>query len=64
MAELLKSAPLAMRACKALALNVGYMDHDTARRYTAEAIARLRVSEEGQEGLQAFLEKRQPNWIS
>ena len=63
-AELLKSAPLAMRACKALALNVGYMDHDTARRYTAETIARLRVSEEGQEGLQAFLEKRQPNWIS
>ncbi len=60
---LLKSAPLAMRACKALALNVGEMDHETARRYTAETIARLRVSEEGQEGLQAFLEKRKPNWI-
>ena len=61
--ELLKSAPLAMRACKALALNVGHMDHDTARRHTAETIARLRVSPEGQEGLQAFLEKRKPNWI-
>jgi methylglutaconyl-CoA hydratase len=61
--ELLKSAPLAIRACKALALNVGQMDSETARRYTAETIARLRVSEEGQEGLQAFLEKRKPSWI-
>ncbi|HVB73394.1 MAG TPA: enoyl-CoA hydratase-related protein [Ktedonobacteraceae bacterium] len=61
--ELLKCAPLAMRACKALALNVGQMDSETARRYTAETIARLRVSEEGQEGLQAFLEKRKPGWI-
>jgi len=61
--ELLKSAPLAIRACKALALNVGQMDSETARRYTAETIARLRVSPEGQEGLQAFLEKRKPNWI-
>ncbi len=61
--ELLKSAPLAMRACKALALNIGQMDSETARRYTAETIARLRVSAEGQEGLQAFLEKRKPDWI-
>jgi|SRR5579863_3602623 len=61
--ELLKSAPLAMRACKVLSLNIGSMDHETARRYTAETIARLRVSEEGQEGLNAFLEKRKPAWI-
>ncbi len=62
--ELLSSGPLALRACKALALNVGRMDHDTARRYTAEIIAALRVSPEGQEGLRAFLEKRKPNWVS
>ncbi len=61
--ELLKGAPLAIRACKALALNVGQMDSETARSYTAETIARLRVSPEGQEGLQAFLEKRKPDWI-
>ena len=30
---------------------------------TAEKIAQIRVSEEGQEGLSAFLEKRPPNWI-
>ncbi len=61
--ELLKGAPLAIRACKALALNVGQMDSETARSYNAETIARLRVSPEGQEGLQAFLEKRKPDWI-
>jgi len=60
---LLKSGPMAIRACKALALNVGQMDGETARRYTAETLARLRSSPEGQEGLQAFLEKRSPNWI-
>ncbi|HEV2580076.1 MAG TPA: enoyl-CoA hydratase-related protein, partial [Ktedonobacteraceae bacterium] len=61
--ELLRAAPLAMRACKALALNVGRMDAADASRYTAETIARLRVSKEGQEGLRAFLEKRKPGWI-
>jgi methylglutaconyl-CoA hydratase len=62
--ELLSSAPQAIRACKALALNVGHMDHDTARQYTAKTIAALRVSEEGQEGLRSFLEKRKPAWVS
>ena len=63
-AALLKSGPMAIRACKALALNVGQMDGETARRYTAETLARLRSSAEGQEGVQAFLEKRQPGWIT
>src|SRR5947208_8137117 len=62
--ELLSSGPLAVRACKALALNVGRMDHDSARQYTAELIATLRVSAEGQEGMRAFLQKRKPNWVS
>ena len=61
--ELLSSGPQALRACKALALNVGHMEHDTARRYTAEIIAKLRVSDEGQEGLLAFLEKRKARWV-
>ena len=62
--ELLRSGPTALRACKQLALNVGRMDHDTARKYTAEMIATLRVSPEGQEGLRSFLEKRDPRWVS
>lgn len=31
--------------------------------HTAQMIASIRSSKEGQEGLQAFLEKRQPNWM-
>ncbi len=62
--ELLSSAPRAIRACKTLALNAGHMDHDTARQYSAKTIAALRVSEEGQEGLRSFLEKRKPTWVS
>ncbi len=60
--ELVSSAPKAIRVCKTLALTVGQMSADDARRYTAETIARLRISEEGQEGLSAFLEKRKPRW--
>jgi methylglutaconyl-CoA hydratase len=62
--ELLTSAPQAMRACKDLASTVGHMDPLAVRIFTAGTIARLRVSDEGQEGLKAFLEKRKPNWIS
>jgi methylglutaconyl-CoA hydratase len=60
--ELLSSAPQALRACKTLAQQVGTMESTEARLYTAETIARLRISAEGQEGLRAFLEKRQPGW--
>lgn len=56
--ELLTSGPQAIRACKELALNVGQLDRASARTYTAETIARLRVSSEAQERLRAFLEKR------
>jgi methylglutaconyl-CoA hydratase len=61
--ELLTSAPQALRISKQLAVNVGNMDTEQALTYTSETIAYLRVSEEGQEGLRAFLEKRQPKWI-
>jgi methylglutaconyl-CoA hydratase len=60
--ELESSAPQAIRSCKSLALAIGKMNAEQARSYTSELIARLRVSEEGQEGLSAFLEKRQPRW--
>jgi methylglutaconyl-CoA hydratase len=56
--ELLSGGPQAIRACKALALNVSHMDRDSTRTYTAETIANLRVSAEAQERLRAYLEKR------
>ena len=60
--ELLSGGPHALRACKALARDVGKLDDEAARAMTTETIARLRVSAEGQEGLKAYLEKRKPGW--
>ncbi|WP_445945408.1 enoyl-CoA hydratase-related protein [Shewanella sp.] len=42
-------------------LEDGVIDEATLA-YTSEQIARIRVSTEGQEGLNAFFDKRQPNW--
>ena len=62
-ANLLLNSPQAMRASKDLLREVGSGVLTPAlRRYTESAIARIRVSAEGQEGLRAFLEKRQPSW--
>ncbi|MOA46666.1 gamma-carboxygeranoyl-CoA hydratase [compost metagenome] len=52
-----------MRASKELLREVGHGELTPAlRRYCENAIARIRVSPEGQEGLRAFLEKRSPAW--
>lgn len=62
---LLKCGPKALLACKEL-IAANAAASVSARRAlkqkTAQLIAQLRVSEEGQEGLTAFLEKRAPNW--
>ncbi|EIK96346.1 gamma-carboxygeranoyl-CoA hydratase [Pseudomonas sp. M47T1] len=61
--NLLLNSPQAMRACKDLLREVAHGETTTAvRRYCENAIARIRVSGEGQEGLRAFLEKRPPTW--
>jgi len=61
-AQLLTSGPEALKTCKELLHRVPLMDFQEARNYTAEVIARLRISPEGQEGMAAFLEKRKPEW--
>lgn len=62
-ARLLGNSPAAMRATKGLLQEVKHGELSPAlRRYTEAAIARIRVSPEGQEGLNAFLAKRDPNW--
>lgn len=60
--QLLSSGPKALAMCKDLLHNVPGMKPEEFKRYTAEAIAKMRVSEEGQEGMNAFLEKRKPKW--
>jgi methylglutaconyl-CoA hydratase len=63
-AELLTSAPEAVGAVKTLIPEVTRRGPGEATALTSEAIARRRVSAEGQEGLRAFLEKRTPAWIA
>jgi methylglutaconyl-CoA hydratase len=60
-----KAGPLAQREAKQLALRIGGCDRAEAERVdhaNAALIARLRVSEEGQHGLGAFLDKSAPRW--
>ena len=62
---LLANGPQAMAAAKALISRVARAPLDDALvAHTAERIASLRASPEGQEGLSAFLEKRPPAWAS
>ncbi|WIO74721.1 enoyl-CoA hydratase/isomerase family protein [Porticoccaceae bacterium LTM1] len=61
--SLLANSPQAIRAAKQLVFNVANKEFSgELMEYTSEQIAAIRVSEEGQEGLQAFLEKRKPSW--
>jgi methylglutaconyl-CoA hydratase len=56
--ELHSAGPRAARAAKRLVLDAPLEGQETARR-----IAERRTSDEGQEGLRAFLERRKPNWL-
>ncbi len=60
--RLLSSGPEALTCCKELLRRVPGMLFEDVKRFTAEMIASLRVSREGQEGMAAFLEKRKPKW--
>ena len=63
--RLLQNSPQAVSATKALINRVSENPYAKSHlEKNAEAIAGIRVSPEGQEGLNAFLEKRKPAWIS
>ncbi len=61
---LLRNSPQAMASVKELVAEVSlsFLDDDLIAD-TAERIAEARASDEGREGLSAYLEKRPPNWI-
>ncbi len=61
-ASLLSSGPEALAKAKELLHRVPRMPFEEAKEYTAAMIAALRVSDEGQEGMAAFLEHRKPKW--
>jgi methylglutaconyl-CoA hydratase len=60
--SLVSSGPEALAKAKELIARVPGMNISEAKRFTAEMIAGLRTSAEGQEGMAAFLEKRRPKW--
>jgi methylglutaconyl-CoA hydratase len=61
---LLKNSPGALAECKQLISAVAWKPlSDEVVEDTAQRITRLRASEEGREGMTAFLEKRKPNWV-
>lgn len=61
--RLLNNGPHALQAAKQLIANVAFHPISPELvRYTQQLIADLRTSAEGQEGMQAFLAKRPPEW--
>lgn len=63
-AQLKTSGPEAVRECKKLIAHVSSREVVDAIGYTIEAIATRRVSQEGQQGMQAFLEKKKAPWAN
>ncbi len=57
----LSAGPEAVKECKRFIDHLVPIDEFTIQ-HTADLIARLRVSPEGQEGINAFVEKRKPDW--
>jgi methylglutaconyl-CoA hydratase len=61
---LLANGPKSMGAAKRLIHSVVNQPFSgTLIDYTAQAITKQRASDEGKEGIAAFLQKRKPNWI-
>ncbi len=60
--QLLTSGPKALATCKRMIQAVGDQSLDEAGPFTADMIARLRMGDEGQEGMASFLERRKPAW--
>src|SRR5256884_2610627 len=62
--QILTSAPGAIASAKELVFGVAARTLESSLEFAADAIARARTSEEGQAGMQAFLERQKPPWIA
>ncbi|MDP3606792.1 MAG: enoyl-CoA hydratase-related protein, partial [Polaromonas sp.] len=62
---LVNAGPEAVKLCKMLVQDVAEQEITPSLiQMTVEGIADIRVSPEGREGVQSFLQKRKPNWIT
>jgi methylglutaconyl-CoA hydratase len=61
---ILAAGPVAAREAKSLIRELRGLAPADATGLTAQRIARLRASEEAQEGLRAFLERRPASWVA
>lgn len=63
--SLVNNSPNAVSVCKQLVQNVAYAElDDELITDTVAGIADIRASIEGKEGVQSFLQKRQPSWLT
>ena len=62
--EILSTGPSAVSLAKELTLEFDHwmLDDEKLRQFTLDFTSKMRGSDEGQEGLSSFLEKRPPNW--
>ncbi|NUN12389.1 MAG: enoyl-CoA hydratase/isomerase family protein [Myxococcales bacterium] len=61
--SVLRGGPVALTAAKQLIQNVPYLSSSEEDGYTTRVIAGLRVGQEGQEGMSAFLNKKPARWV-
>lgn len=59
---LLAGSPEAQAGCKALVRTLTRLPRELQQDHTVEQATRSRASEEGREGMSAFLERRKPSW--
>ena len=63
--EILKASPLALRSTKQMINRLGGITNsDEILSFTSGVLAGARSSDEGREGIDAFLEKRKPFWFN
>ncbi len=62
--QITAAAPLAVRASRKVVLAAQYEDDDTLKRMTDEVFGDVLRSADTREGLDAFIEKRPPNWTA
>ena len=61
--ELLSGGPLALTGIKKMLLWLeSEQNPEEVMEKTASILAKFRISDEGQKGMKAFLDKKRPNW--